>query len=144
MEKRYDKLKCDVIENVPGNFAGRSYNSQTDNQTLSQMSLIGPIVITTIKSTNLIYATTQICNPVPITGPFSVVTTFAEASTSGNLNNPAFKTAYFPVQSSSFGLDLCDESICNPANVENVNASFSLQPPTRFCKRSTSNVTKGI
>ena len=144
MEKRYDKLKCDVTETVPGNIAGSSYNSQTDNQTLSQMSLIGPIVITTIKSTNLICATTQICNSVPIAGPSSVVTTFAEASTSGNLNNPAITTAYFPDQSSSFSLDLTDESICNPANAENVNASFSLQPPFGFCKRSTSNVAKGI
>ena len=30
LEKRYDKLKCDVPETVPGNTAGPSYNSQND------------------------------------------------------------------------------------------------------------------
>ena len=110
LEKGYDKLKCDVPETVPGNTAGPSYNSQNDNQqtnisdvtapvvqTLSQMSLVGPAIATTIKSTNLV-TTTQKCNPVPIAGPSSVITTFAEASTSGELYNPAIKTRHFPVK----------------------------------------------
>ena len=109
-------------------------------QTLSQMSLVGPAVTTTIKSTILVNAITQICNPVSIAGSSSVVTTFAEASTSDNLYNPAIKTTHFPGQSPSFGLDLTGKSIRNPLNAENVNAPFSLQPPSGFCKRSMSNV----
>ena len=152
LEKRYDKLKCDVPETVPDNTAGPSYNSQNDNQanindatapvvqTLSQTSLVGPAIATTIKSTNLVNATTQKCNPVPIAGPSSVITTFAEASTSGNLYNPAIKTRHFPGQSQSFGLDLTDKSIRYPSNAENVNAPFILQPPPGFYKRSASNV----
>ena len=143
LEKGYDKLKCDVPETVPGNTAGPSYNSRNDNQanisdgtalvvqTLSQMSLVGPAIATTIKSTNLVTAT-QKCDPVPIAGPSSVITTFAEASTSGNLYNPAIKTRHFPGQSPSFGLDLTDKSIRYPSNAENVNAPFILQPPPGF------------
>ena len=145
-------LKCDVPETVPGDTAGPSYNSQNDNQanisdatalvvqTLSQTSLVGPAVATTIKSTTLVNATTQKYNPVPIAGRSSVITTFAEASTSGNLYNPAIKTRHFPSQSLSFGLDLTDKSIRYPSNAENVNAPFILQPPPGFYKRSTSNV----
>ena len=132
LEKRYDKLKCDVPETVPGNTAGPSYNSQNDNQanisdatapvvqTLSQTSLVGPAVATTIKSTNLVNATTQKYNPVPIAGPSSVIA------------NPAIKTRHFPGQSPSLGLDLTDKSIRYPSNAENVNAPFILQPPPGF------------
>ena len=91
LEKSYNKLKCDVPETVPGSTAGPSCNSQNDNQanisdvtapvvqTLSQMSLVGPAIATTIKSTSLV-TTTQKCNPVPIAGPSSAITSFAEAS----------------------------------------------------------------
>ena len=64
-------------------------------QNFSQMGLIGSAVTTTIKSTNLNNATTKICNPGIIAGPFSVVTTFAKASTCGNLENPSIKTTKF-------------------------------------------------
>ena len=69
LQKRYDKLKCDVPETVPSNTAGPSYNSQNDNQanisnvtapvvqTFSQMSLVGPAIATFIKSTNSVNAT---------------------------------------------------------------------------------------
>ena len=69
LEKRYDKLKCDVPETVPGDTAGPSYTSQNDNQAnisdatapvvqaLSQTSVVGPAIATTIKSTNLVNAT---------------------------------------------------------------------------------------
>ena len=104
------------------------------------MSPVGPVLITIIKSTNLVNTTTHICHPVPIAGPSSVVTTFAEASTCGNLYNPAIKITHFPGQSPNFGLDLTDKSVRIPLNAENVNAPFSLQPPPGFCKRSMSNV----
>ena len=105
---------------------------QKQAQELSQTSLVGPAIATTIKSTNVVNATTQKYNPVPIAGPSSVITTFAEASTSDNLYNPAIKTEHFPDQSPSFGLDLTDKSIRYPSNAENVNAPFILQPPPGF------------
>ena len=105
-KKRYDKLKCDETETVRGNIAGQSYDSQTDNQTLSQMSLVKPAITTTMKSMSFIDEATQICDPVIIAGPSRVKTSLAKASTSGKLYNHAIKTTNFPGQSLSFGLNL--------------------------------------